>query len=107
MVAICSKERESRGWPGGMTVKFTFSALVAWGLLVQIPGMDLSTSNTVAGIPHIKQRKMGTDVSSGPIFPSRKRRVGSRYYLRANFPHQERKRKQISTYWMGLLNLCP
>ena len=34
-------------------------------------------SHAVVGVPHIKWRKMGTDVSSGPIFLSKKRRVGS------------------------------
>ena len=35
-------------------------------------------SHAVAGIPHIKERKMGMDVSSGPVFLSKKRRNGSR-----------------------------
>ena len=35
-------------------------------------------SHAVAGFPHIKWRKMGTDVSSGSIFLSKKRRIGSR-----------------------------
>ena len=30
-----------------------------------------------AGVPHIKYRKMGMDVSSGPVFLSEKRRIGS------------------------------
>ena len=36
----------------------------------------LLSSHTVAGIPHIKWRKMGTDGSSGPIFVSKKRKIG-------------------------------
>ena len=36
------------------------------------------SSHAVAGIPHIKQRKMTRDVSSGPVFLSKKRRIGSR-----------------------------
>ena len=35
-------------------------------------------SHAVVGIPHIKWRMMGTDVSSGPVFLSKKRRIGSR-----------------------------
>ena len=31
------------------------------------------SSHAVAGIPHIKQKKMGTDISSGPVFLSKKR----------------------------------
>ena len=47
---------------------------------VQIPGVDmalLGKSHTVVGVPRIKQRKMGMDVSSGPVFLSKKRRIGS------------------------------
>ena len=33
-------------------------------------------SHAVAGVPHIKKRKMGMDVSSGPAFLSKKRRIG-------------------------------
>ena len=32
------------GRPGGAVVKFPCSALVAWGSLVQIPGVDLHTA---------------------------------------------------------------
>ena len=35
-------------------------------------------SHAVVGVPHIKWKKMGTDVSSGPVFLSKKRRIGSR-----------------------------
>ena len=35
-------------------------------------------SHAVVGVPHIKWRKMGTDVSSGSVFLSKKRRIGSR-----------------------------
>ena len=35
-------------------------------------------SHAEAGVPHTKERKMGMDVSSGPIFLSKKRRIGSR-----------------------------
>ena len=34
-----------RGWPGGVVVKFTRSALVACGSQVQIPGADLHTTH--------------------------------------------------------------
>ena len=39
------------------------------------PGCGLMyhlSSNAVAGIPHRKERKMGMDVSSGPVFLSKK-----------------------------------
>ena len=70
----------SRGQPGGAAVKFTRSASAAHGSPVWIPGADrapLGKSHAVVGIPQIKQRKMGTDVSSGPVFLSKKRRLGS------------------------------
>ena len=37
----------------------------------------LGKSHAVVGVPHIKERKMGTDVTSGPVFLSKKRRIGS------------------------------
>ena len=49
------------------------------GSRVQIPGADmtpLGKSHAVVGVPHIKWRKVGTDVSSGPVFLSKKR-IGS------------------------------
>ena len=46
------------------------------------------TDHTVVGVPHTKWRKMGMDVSSGPVFLSKKRRIGSRCYLRANLPQK-------------------
>ena len=60
-------------------VKFACSASAARGLPVQIPGADMAPlgSHAVVGVPHIKCRKMGTDVSSGPVFLSKKRRIGS------------------------------
>ena len=44
------------------------------------PGADmapLGKSHAVVGVPCIKQRKMDMDVSSGPVFLSEKRRIGS------------------------------
>ena len=35
----------SWGWPSGIVVKFTHSALKAWGSWVQIPGADLHTAH--------------------------------------------------------------
>ena len=35
-------------------------------------------SHAVVGVPHIKERKVGMDVSSGPVFLSKKRRIGSK-----------------------------
>ena len=62
------------GQPGRIVVKFPCSTSVAQSLLVRIPGVDVRTA--CQAMPwqasHIKQRKMGPDVSSRPIFLSKK-----------------------------------
>ena len=68
------------GRPGGTAVKCARSASAAQGSLVQIPGVDvapLGKSHAVVGVPYIKSRKMGMDVMSGPVFLSKKRRIGN------------------------------
>ena len=50
------------------------------GSPARIPGADmalLGKSHAVVGIPRIKYRKMGMDVSSGSVFLRKKRRIGS------------------------------
>ena len=42
----------------------------------QVRRWHRSSSHAVVGVPQIKQRKMGTDVSSGPVFLSKTRRIG-------------------------------
>ena len=76
---IQSKKTRCWGQPGGAAVKFARSTSATCGSLVRIPGSDpgcrpthCSSSHVVAGIPHTKWRKMGTDVSSGPVFLSKK-----------------------------------
>ena len=49
------------------------------------------SSHAVAGIPHIKQRKMGMNVSSRSIFLGKKRRIGGRCQLRTNCPQKKKK----------------
>ena len=39
------KMGKMRGWPAGLVVKFTHSALAAWSSWVQIPGADLHTAH--------------------------------------------------------------
>ena len=59
------------GQPNGTLVKFSSPGFAGsdprFGPTHSLP------SHAVAGVPHIKYRKMGTDVSSGPIFLSKKR----------------------------------
>ena len=67
----CDTDKSNfRGGPGGVVVKFVCSALAAQGLWVQILGEDLHTTHKpcCGGIPHTKQRRTGTDVSSGTVF---------------------------------------
>ena len=73
-------KRMDQGWLGGATVKCACSTLVAQGLLIWIPGADMAPlGNPCCGsVPHIKYKKMGTDVSSGSVFLSKKRRIGGR-----------------------------
>ena len=69
-----------RGRPGGAAVKFARSTsrrpkVRRFRSRVRTP--HRLARHAVVGVPHIKQRKTGTDVSSGPVFLSNKRRTGS------------------------------
>ena len=62
------------GRASGTAVKCAHSASPARGSLVRIPGVDmapLGKSHAVVGVPRIKYRKMGMDVSSGPVLAKR------------------------------------
>ena len=85
----CIKQT-SGGWLGGAAVKGTRSTswwpgvcwfgswVWAWHCLAR---------PAVVGVPRIKWRTMGMDISSGPVFLSKKRRIGSSK-LRANLPQK-------------------
>ena len=68
------------GWPGGTVVKCTHSASAARGSPVQIPGADTAPLGKpcCGRHPTYKVEEDGHDVSSGPGFFSKKRRIGSR-----------------------------
>ena len=68
----------SKSLPGGVAVKFTCPASVAQGLLVWISGTDLHTAHQAMlwQCPTYKIN-IGTDVSSGTIFLSKKRKSGN------------------------------
>ena len=57
-------------------------------------------SQAVVGVPHIKERKMGTDVRSGPVFLGKKRRIGGRCQLRANLPQKKKKAESGLTQYL-------
>ena len=57
-----------RGRASGSVIKFMCSALATWGFAGSEPRhgpMHCLSSHAVAGIPHIKQRKVGVDLRSG------------------------------------------
>ena len=63
---LCSK---CWGWPSGLVVTFANSALVAWGSQVWVPGANLTLLvKPHLAASHMKERKIGTDVSSATIF---------------------------------------
>ena len=65
----------SGGWLGSVVFKFTHSTSGTCGSWVQILGTDLYTVHqaTLWQCPTYKKwRKIGTDVSSGPVFPTKK-----------------------------------
>ena len=69
----------SWGRPSGATVKCTRSA--SWPRVHRFGSLVRTrhhlACHAVVGVSHIKWRKMGTDVSSGPVFLSKKWRIGS------------------------------
>ena len=69
----------SRSQPGGAAVKCTCSTSEAQGSRVLIPGGDMAQLGTpyCSRRPTYKVEEDGHDVSSGPVFLSKKRNVGS------------------------------
>ena len=65
--------------PSGAAVECARSALVAWGSPVLIPGVDMALSGTPCCDRHptYKVEEDKHDVSSGPVFLSKKRTTGS------------------------------
>ena len=104
-MAFLRKEQKQRGWPGGGAVKFTCSTSAAPGFAGLDPGhghMHCLSSHAVASVLHTEWRKMGTDVSSGPVFLSQKRRIGSRCQLRDNLPQKKKKEDKLHPNGDGL-----
>ena len=85
-LSSCSKELEENdksekcwGQPGGTGVKHAHFASAARGSPVQIPGVDMAPLGTpcCGRRPTYKVEEDGHNVSSGPGFLSKKRRIGS------------------------------
>ena len=74
-------ENKTRGQPDGAAVKFARSISVAQDLLVWIVGADMAllVQPCSGRRPTYKVEEDGTDVSSGPIFLSKKCRIGDRF----------------------------
>ena len=68
-----------RGRPSGAAVKCARSASVAQGLLVRIPGGDMAPLGTpcCGRHPTYKVEEDGHNVSSGPVFLSKKEEDGN------------------------------
>ena len=69
------------GWPDGIVVKFVHSTLVAQCSQIGILDVDLVSLGRprCGGVPHTKQGKIGTDVSSATMFlKQKKRKIGNR-----------------------------
>ena len=90
-----------RGQPQDIVVKFVHSCLVAQGLQVWILGVDLYTIHhaMLCGVPHTKWRKIGTDVSSGTIFLTKKKVKCIITAMRCLTDHQD---NSITKPWKGL-----
>ena len=71
---------KKRGWPGGAADKCAPSASAAQGSPVRIPGVDMAPLGKpcCGRRPTYKVEEDGHDVSSGPVFLSKKRRIGGR-----------------------------
>ena len=66
-----AQQNGGRAWPHGLVVKL---GVLHFGRLASVPGHGLIplVSGHAVAASHIKYRKIGTDVSSGPIFLSKK-----------------------------------
>ena len=93
-------KKARRGQPSRVVVKFTCSVPAAWGLQVQIPGTDQhhSSSHTVA-VSHIKQSKIGTDISSVMIFLKQKEEDWQQMLAQGQSSSHTKKGKQ------GVINI--
>ena len=64
-------------WHSGQVHTFRSGQPRVHGFGSRVRTWNCLASHAVAGGPRIKQKKMGTDVSSQPVFLSKKRRIGS------------------------------
>ena len=76
------------------------SLLLLLNFYVKYPGNSRAIMGPNTGLRGGLLRKTGTDVSSGPLFLSKKRRIGGGCQLRANLPYTYKK-KVKKTYPKG------
>ena len=86
------KNRSTRAQPGGIVVEFVHSA---WWPRVQGFGSWEQTYTLLIkpccdGIPHTKWRKIGTDVSSGPNFFTKKKKETKKKYVNIQINKMEK-----------------
>ena len=96
------KQRELKnsirqGWPGGTEVRFAFQQPRVCGSDPRHGPMHHFSSHTVAVIPHLKWREVGTDVRSEPVLPQQKDKDWSGCQLRANLPKKKKSTKPLDT----------
>ena len=81
LIWVLFENGEVRGWPGGIVVMFARSALVAQGLQVWIPRVDLHTSSSshAVVVPHTQSRgRLAQKSVQGQSSSSKKRKIGNR-----------------------------
>ena len=85
-------------------VKCAHSTSSAWGSQVQTPGADLAqlVKPRCRSIPHTKERKIGTDVSSATIFRKQKEEDWQQMVAQGQSSSQKKRKKESSRKQEGL-----
>ena len=110
-------QNQNRGQPGGIVVGVTCSASVAQGLRAQILGTDLHTTHEAMlwqcstykieedwqrswlsnNLFKQKEEDWQQMLAQDQCSSNKKRKIGNRYQLRTNLPHQKNKTRKIGT----------
>ena len=106
IISFLLKTKGPAWWHSSYIRTFCFSSP---GFTSSDPGCGPThslSSHAVAGVPHKNQRKMGTDVSSGPVLLSKKWKIGGRCYLRANLPQTNKQKQPTKEINCGDADMC-